>query len=144
MFEGLRQKLSIVGELTVDQAGGQDHSSKHEHDLVLSHADAQDVVLCMGRDASELLQGASGDVDFKATGQWRLELRLLHAEAIGIGGHHLDLVSGGGDEDPCEHGACLVPRRGTGDLDGCLDERSRRQRYRSLQIGLGKRGKLSA
>ena len=62
MLDRLRQKLTIIGELTIDESGGEHDVANLEHNLVLARADSQ---LSLGHrlsDARQLLQRAGRDI----------------------------------------------------------------------------------
>ena len=64
-----------------------------EHDLVGAHADA-DLLDVVAHEPAELLERAGRHVGLEAAGQRRLEVRLLDAQAIGVGRHHAQLLAG--------------------------------------------------
>ena len=89
---GLGQQLAVVRELTVDQAARERDAADLEDDLVGAHADA-DLLDVVADEPAELLERAGGDVGLEAAVERRLELRLLHAQAVGVGRDHPQLVA---------------------------------------------------
>ena len=131
MLERLRQKLPVVRELAVDPARREPDAPDREEDLVLLHAD-RDLVAVSG-DPRQLLQRAAGD-DGLELGSRRVERRLLHGEAVRVGGRHHELVAGELDEDAGQHGARLVARSRARDTADRLEQRLTVDRER-LRLG---------
>ena len=123
MVEGLGEKLAVIGELTVDEPRGQGRPVSLEHDLVLPHSHLELVGPGVLRDPRELLQGPSRDVRLKRAGEGLLELGLLHAQAVGVGGDHAEVLARRRDQYPGEHRPRLVTRGGPRDRGDRLDER---------------------
>jgi hypothetical protein len=135
---GLGQQLTVVGELAVDQARGEHDGADLEDDLARAHPDRQ-VARLASRDPLELLQRPRRHVGLEAALDRRLEPRLLHAQAVGVRGHHAQLGAARRHEDAVRIGPGLVAGGGAGDLADRLHEGLRRQDHDLVAAGLGQR-----
>ena len=132
---GLRQELSKVGELPVDQPRVEDDRPCPENRLVGQQADRDLLDPVGGDDAAELAQRAGRDVRLELAADAWLQLGGLDREPVGVGGDHRHLLAAGADQDTGEHRPHVVARRGAGDHVHRLGHRRGRDRQRLLALG---------
>jgi hypothetical protein len=141
VFEGLGQELAVARELPLDQPRGEDHAGHAEEDLVPLNRDLDLVRTLLGDQPAELAHRAGRHVRLQLRLDRLLELRVLDAEPVRVGGHHRERLLRCGDEDTGEDRTHLVPRRGARDAVDRLGERGSRHLHR-LAVELGKAWEL--
>src|SRR5918994_6516199 len=133
---GLGKQLRMVRELTIDQPGAERDGADAEDRLVARQPHLQRVLPTGLDQPGELPQRSRWDVRLEALRYGGRELRGLHGESIGVGGHHRHLIALDGDEDARENRASFVAGGGARDTVDRVAERGRGQRDPlSLRLG---------
>jgi hypothetical protein len=112
---GLRQELSKVGELAIDQPRREGDRPCLENRLVGEQRDRHLLNTLGGEDAAELAQRPGGDIGVDLAAQLALQLGPFDRQPVGVGGHHRHLRATGGDKDAGQDRAHVVARRCPGD-----------------------------
>src|SRR5215211_436101 len=123
-LESTRQEPPVLGEVAVYEPRAEDYVADPEQRLVLGERHLDVLFVRTGEDPGDLLHRPRRyDRLPRSFERSRRELRLLDAQAVGVGRDHPHARVLEADQDPRQHGPGLVPRVRARDFLHGLDER---------------------
>ena len=125
-----RDELAVVGELALDEAGGEAGAAHLEGGVAI--AEAHGDVLAATDQALQFVERTTGHQHLLIGGQHLLPDQIANRQPVAVGGNHAQAVALGGHHHPGEDGPRFVGAGGTHDLPQRIAELGRRQGDRGV------------
>ena len=142
MLERLGDQLAPARELALDQPREEHHRARLEHRLVSGQGDRHLVGPLLGDDPRQLAQRPRRHVGLDRLGQRLLELRVLDAQPVGVGGDHGQRRALGLERERRSGSAAPRPATRLGPPGRSSRPAARRAASRPSPVELGQPGKV--